>query len=976
MNFFKKKENESNTEKNSILKNIVRVLNITILSFLMFFFAIGGIFATTFVDIMKEAPVVDASRMNELMSQSSVILDRDDQLVEKIESEETRTIVDLEVIPKHLIDAFISIEDARFYSHKGVDPIGITKSLLEAVSGDGLRGGSTIAQQLARNMYLSNERKIERKLKEAYLAIKITDAIGREKVMEAYLNRVFLGQHSYGVQAASQNYFSKDVGELTIAESALLASIVQSPTNFSLYKTIKPEHLPENATVLSDLNISGQVYKAVYNPKVLNRQKYVLKRMYDLNKITKEQYDEALKEDISKAVKPNRGSESPVSTYFTELVKNQVVTKLMEKYGYTKEEAWTKLINGGFTIHSTMDQKIQKNIENLFENFNTVLNAPKHGKNPSYVSWSKDKNGNILSESERVIYFKKGNLINSENQIIIDKDTFTINEDKSVTIKSPKISIYNEVLSISSFYTVNDSNNLVTHQIGNFSLPEERVKVENPRSFTLDPQLFEEYEDFYKLDDSGNMLLNSKYFQIDEVGTLQPQSSTVVIEQNTGQIIAIVGGRETTGRPLNRAFRTPRQPGSTIKPLSVYSPALENGYTAATPIDDVPHYNEKKELWPKNWYNGYRGIQSFRDSLVQSINVNAVKVLEDIGLEKSKEYLGKFGIINTKNELADTFVTKSEDLDHNDENLASMALGALTNGVTNLKMTAGFAAIANSGTYKEPISFTKVVDSTGKVILESVQHEEQVISKENAFIMTSILSDVPKVLARNTLHPNIATAGKTGTTTDVQDSWFIGFSPYYTIGTWVGFDNPNIKISQDINLAATMWGKINKIVLEGKESKQFEVKTDNIIQVWVTKKSGKLATDASENNIHEFFVKGTEPKERDDSYVTVKIDKRNGKLAHEGTPLEFVEEKTFFKRPIPYNPAEHGGLIPQDFGEAPPTEVSEIVDEIITTPTDPNADPNADPNNTVTDPNSTNETNTNKPNDNNNNNSTSTNNSN
>lgn len=952
MNFFKKKENEYKSH-NNVFKNILRVFNIIILSFLMIFFAIGGIFATTFVDIIKESPVIDASRMNELMSQSSTILDRDEELVEKIESEETRTIVDLDVIPNHLIDAFISIEDARFYSHKGVDPIGITKSLIEAASGKSLRGGSTIAQQLARNMYLSNERKLERKLKEAYLAIKITDAIGREKVMEAYLNRVFLGQHSYGVQAASQNYFSKDVGELTIAESALLASIVQSPTNFSLYKTIKPEHLPEDATVLSDLTISGQVYKAVYNPKVLDRQKYVLKRMYDLKKITKDQYEDAINEDISQAIKPNRGTESPVSTYFTELVKSQVVEKLIEKYGYTREEAWTKLINGGLTIHSTMDKRIQKNIENLFENFNTVLNAPKHGKSPSYVSWSRDDNNNILSESNNVIYFAKKNLLNSDNQIIIDKNSFTINEDKSISIKSPKISVYNEVLSISSFYTVNNDNNLVTHQIGNFSLPEERVKVENPRSFTLDSRLFEEYEDFYKIDDNGNLLLNSKYFEIDEVGTLQPQSSTVVIEQSTGQIIAIVGGRETKGRPLNRAFRTPRQPGSTIKPIAVYAPALENGYTAATPIDDVPHYNEKKELWPKNWYNGYRGIQSFRDSLVQSINVNAVKVLEDIGIEKSKEYLGKFGIINTKNELSDTFITKSENVDHNDENLASMALGSLTDGVTNLKMTAAFATIANYGNYKEPISFTKVVDSTGKVILESVQHEEQVISKENAFIMISILSDVPKVLVKNTLHPTIATAGKTGTTSDVQDSWFIGFSPYYTIGTWVGFDNPNIKISQDINLASTMWGRINKIVLQEKEAKQFELETENIIQVWVSKKSGKLATGKSSNNINEFFVKGTEPKEYDNSFITVKIDKRNGKLAHDRTPAQYIELRTYFVRPIPYNPAEHGGIIPQDYGQYPPTEVSELVEDepVIPDPntsTEPN---NQDSNSNATEPN-------------------------
>ena len=359
-------QSKNKKDKESPLKPILRILSITILAILMIGAGITGIFATTFVDIMKDAPVVDTSNMNDLMIQSSKILDRDGNVVEKIENLENRTIVKLSDVPQHLIDAFISIEDERFYSHNGVDPIGIAKSLLDTARGR-LRGGSTIAQQLARNMYLSNEKKIERKLKEAYLAIKITDSIKREGVLEAYLNRVFLGQHSYGVQSASQGYFSKDVKDLTIAESALLAAIVQSPTNYSLYKTIKPEDVSDEASVIKDLNIGGQIYKAVYNPKVLDRQKYVLKKMYELKKITKEQYEEAINEDVFAAIKPNKGFEREVSTYFTEYVKYQVAEKLMKKYNYSKEDAWDKIYNGGLTIHSTMDQNIQKKLENLYK---------------------------------------------------------------------------------------------------------------------------------------------------------------------------------------------------------------------------------------------------------------------------------------------------------------------------------------------------------------------------------------------------------------------------------------------------------------------------------------------------------------------------------------------------------------------------------------------------------------------------------
>lgn len=928
MGFFKNKEIKTKgNKKDTISKKILTGINIIILSIFMFGAGITGILATTFVDVIKDSPVVDASKMNELMVQSSVILDRDGNTVEKIENLENRTLVELKDIPKHLIDAFVSIEDERFYKHNGVDPIGISKSFIDTVFLGRVRGGSTIAQQLAKNMYLSSERKIERKLKEAYLALKITDSIKRDGVLEAYLNRVFLGQHAYGVQAASQVYFSKDVKDLTIPESALLAAIVQSPTNFSLYKTIKPENVSEDSVVISDLSISGQVYKAVYNPKVLDRQKYVLKKMYELKKITKEEYEQAVSYDVLESIKPNKGFERSVSTYFTELVKTQVAEKLMNKYNYSKEEAWDKIYNGGLTIHSTMDQNVQKSIEDIYENLANVLNMPKYGNTPSYAGWTRDNYGNILSKNKNIIYYAKNNLLTSENEIIIPNGEYSVSEDGSLNIQSDRISIYENVITPANFYTVNENNNLVTHGIGNFAVSDDLAKVDNAHSFTLSSELLKSYQDFYKIDDNNNLCLNSKYFQIDEEGTLQPQSSSVVIDHTTGQIIAIVGGRETKGNPVNRAYRIPRQPGSTIKPLAVYIPALDNGYTAATAIDDVPHYNEKHELWPKNWYNGYRGLQSLRNSVVQSINVNSVKTLEKIGIEKSEEYLTKFNIINKSNPLADTFISKSENIDANDENLASLALGAMTKGVTNLKMTAAFSAIANKGTYIEPISFTKVTDSTGKVVLQAKQDTQKVTSVENAFIMQSILSDVPKVLVPQTKIKDIDTAGKTGTTENVQDSWFIGFSPYYTVGTWVGFDNVNIKINQDINLGATLWGVINKTILKDKEAKKFDNPPSDIIQKYVSAKTGLLMAPGVKGGINEYFVKGTEPKDFDKSSVTVKIDKRNGKLATDSTPEEFIEERTYFVRPGGFVPGSDG-ILPEDYNsEKPPTEQSDINDD-------------------------------------------------
>ena len=271
----------------------------------------------------------------------------------------------------------------------------------------------------------------EKKLVRVYLPLKpmeISEAI----LQLEYLNRVFLGQHSYGVQSASQGYFSKDVKDLTIAESALLAAIVQSPSNYSLYKTIKPENVNDESSVIKDLNINGQVYKAVYNPKVLDRQKYVLKKMYQLKKITKEEYEEALKEDVFAAIKPNKGFEREVSTYFTEYVKYQVAEKLMKKYNYTKEEAWNKIYNGGLTIHSTMDQTIQKNIEKLYSDFANVMKAPKRG-NPAFASFKRDRSNNITDAKGKTILYKKSNILDEDNNIII----FLIFDIGSFDINSP-----------------------------------------------------------------------------------------------------------------------------------------------------------------------------------------------------------------------------------------------------------------------------------------------------------------------------------------------------------------------------------------------------------------------------------------------------------------------------------------------------------------------------------------------------------
>src|SRR5699024_4361332 len=227
-------------------------------------------------------------------------------------------------------------------------------------------------------------------------------------------------------------------------------------------------------------------------------------------------------------------------------------------------------------------------------------------------------------------------------------------------------------------------------------------------------------------DDNGNLLINEKYFFRSKDGVVQPQSATVIMDYRTGQIKSLVGGRDIEGsRMLNRATVSQRQPGSTIKPIAVYLPALDNGFTAASAIDDIPHYNGRGELWPTNWNKSYGGLTTLRKSVEQSVNVNSVKTVEAIGIETSMEYLSRMGIIDKENQDKNNFITREQDPVNNDENLSALGLGGMTKGLTPLEMTAAFGAIANDGTYLEPTSYTKVLDKDGNVLLENIPKETE-----------------------------------------------------------------------------------------------------------------------------------------------------------------------------------------------------------------------------------------------------------
>lgn len=923
---------EENKKKTKSRKK--KGFKIFILVLLMIAIIGAGVLGGIVLAIAKDAPEINTQNIDSLLNQTSYIYDQDGNLLEKIQSSENeyRAIVKIDDIPKHLKDAFIAIEDERFEDHIGIDFIGIAKSAIDNIkAGEIVRGGSTITQQLARNLYLTLDQTWTRKIQEAYLALQLEKELTKDQILEAYLNRIFLGQGAYGVQAAAQTYFSKDVQDLTIAESAVIAGIVQSPSRYSLYKTIRPEDFDsEKYTEVGQVDILGEKYIAVFNQKALDRQKVVLAKMYELGKITEEEYNTALNEDIKSKVKPGQRKVQGISSYFNDLVKTQVIDALVNELGYTQEQAESELYTGGLKIYSTMDLKLQQKLEEIYNNFtNVLLGNTQNAKGPVLVNWKRDSAGNILDENNSIIYYSKDNLLNDESNLIIENGTYQL-ADNNLTIKSKKLSVYNNVIDIDDYYTIDENKNLVTHSVGSLSISEDGFTIGDDKSITINSKFLNDNPEFYTIDEAGNLIINNKYFYIHEDGIVQPQSATVIYDYRTGQIKALVGGRDVEGsRILNRATSSPRQPGSTIKPLAVYLPALDNGYTAATTIDDVPFYVNGNR-WPNNWYTGYRGIHTLRKAVEQSVNVISVKTLQSIGIKTSMEYLSRMGIIDKENPGNDNFISSAENSSSNDENLSALGLGGMTKGLTPLEMTAAYGSIANDGVYIKPLAFTKVLDKDGQVLIDNTPKKNTVVSPQIAYIMKDILrTTVTNGIAGKAQIPNMATAGKTGTTQDQADAWFIGFTPYYAAGVWIGNDSPQIKLNKSSSLAAELWRIIMSTVHEGLEPADFE-KPSDIISVDICTQSGKLATELCSRDPRgstiksELFVKGTQPTEFCDAHVELDIDITTNKIANEYCPKENVQKRVFVKRAQPYNPAENNGIVPSDYQYSAPTQTCDV----------------------------------------------------
>lgn len=723
-----------------------------------------------------------------------------------------------EELPQDLIDAFVAIEDSRFWTHNGIDLRSIARAAKGVISNDYAGGGSTITQQLIKNnifaggMESSFGAMLERKLQEQYLAVQLEENSGMSKeetkkvIITNYLNTINLGNNTLGVKVAARRYFNKEVSDLTLSECAVLASITKNPSRLN--------------------PVSGAEANA-------ERRKIVLQYMFDQGYIEKSELEEALADDVyariqnvDSAIRENTSYYS----YFTDELIEQVLAALVEKLGCSENQASNLLYSGGLQIYTTQDPELQAIVDE-------EVNNP---DNYSVAKYSVEYRLSVTHGDGTTEHFSEENLKSFHKNVLGD---------------SSYEGLYN-------------------------SKEEAQAAIDQYKEWLLK-------EDDEIIGERQNMIL-------------QPQTSFVLMDQHTGEVKALSGGRgeKTASLTLNRASNVYRQPGSAFKVLTVFAPALDTcGATLGTVYYDSTYTVGTKTF--RNWWNsgyGFTGYSSIREGIIYSMNIVAVRCLmETVTPQLGIEYAENMGISSlTKSDLG-----------------AATALGGITKGVSNLEMTAAYAAIANDGVYTKPRFFTKILDHNGKVLIDNEPETKQVLKDSTAFLLTDAMSESlksnrkftrPGVSINSTSTRSALTgmsaAGKSGTTTANNDIWFVGYTPYYTAGIWGGCDNNQKLKHGNVNNGGTsfhkdIWRNIMNRVHEGMSDPGFTV-PDSVETAQICRKSGKQAVpgvcsaDPRGNAVYtEYFAKGTAPTEVCDKHVAVTVCADSGMR-----PTAFCPNKT------------------------------------------------------------------------------------
>ncbi len=633
------------------------------------------------VEVFSGLPTKDELRTLGDLTQSTTIYDVNDQKIFTIPTE-YRIEIPLARVSKNLSNAVVAVEDARFFEHGGVDGIRIVGAIIEDLrERRKAEGASTITQQLARSGFLSRDKTLRRKVREAILATRLERLYTKDEILEMYLNKVYFGDGLYGAEAAAQGYFGKPASDLDLAEGALIAGLVQAPSGFN--PTVHPE-------------------------KAVERRNLVLKLMLENKLIDRPSFDQASAEPL--ALRDTLRRDDPVGAHF----KEQVRRELVERFGKRR------VYEDHLKVYSTIDPKMQRAAEEAVVGTLRELDA-----------------------------------------------------------------------------------------------------------------------------------------KVSRAGKDPLEAALVVLDTATGEVRALVGGRETTGIGLNRAWQSKRQPGSAFKPF-VYAAAIESGYSPSSVLTQLDKPVETyKGMWLPEDEHSSAAEMTIRTALRTSSNRAAVQMLEDLGLDRVVHEAERFGVGAVPN-------------------VPSLALGA--GEVTLASMTAAYGAFARGGVVRSPMFIRRIEDQDGAALFVAEHKETRAVSETTAFLMASMLADVIDAGTANKARAmgfTLPAAGKTGTTNDFVDAWFIGFTPKLVAGVWMGFDQPRTIMKNGFagQLAVPLWTRFMKVATEGDPPTKFEPPA-GVVAVQVCRISGMLPVPGCKNagtmNMRgevsyknmvytDYFLRGSEP---------------------------------------------------------------------------------------------------------------------
>ncbi|HAT4471836.1 TPA: penicillin-binding protein 1A [Legionella pneumophila] len=724
--------------------------------------------------------------------------------------EKKRIPVTYDEIPPTLIHALIATEDQRFFEHPGVDVMGLGRAAVSMLkTGTKSQGGSTITMQVARNFFLSRKKTFLRKFNEIMLAIKIDRELSKEKILELYLNRVYLGNRAYGVGAAAMVYFGKSLKDLNLAELAMIAGLPQAPS------TQNP----------------------IANPLAAKKRRdHVLERLLEEHYINEEQYQNAVNQPITAKY---HGTNIKVKVpYVAEMIRQS----LYDNFG---PEAYTK----GYKVYTTIDGKLQNTANEVVEK-NLIAYDHRHGyRGPIANIGEKDSQSPKIRQKYLRQYPELNTLIPAVVTEVREKEaTAALQNGQIIIIPWEGMSWARPALKRGGW-------------VGKSPTKAQQVVA------------------------AGDIIYvhpTEKSWQLAQIP--EAESAMVAMNPKNGAIEVLVGGFNFSKSKFNRATQSSRQPGSSFKPF-VYAAALNNGYNLATLINDAPIVVDdpsQPNLWrPHNVNLKFNGPTRLKQALVQSKNLVSIRILDDIGIDYTIDFLTRFGF--NKKSLPRAL---------------SLALGSLS--ISPMDLTTAYAVFANGGYKVEPYLIDHITDADGKILLQAKPSvvcdpcdkdkvdastlAPRVISEDIAFLMNTALRDViqhgtgraARVLNRQDI------AGKTGTTNDQVDAWFAGFNPNLVVTTWIGFDNPKSLHEYAANLALPLWIDFMKVALKDKPETELK-QPENVIAVRIDPVSGLLAKPNQENGIIEYFRQNEVPSEEDQGPV---YNAHNDKQEEELAPVE------------------------------------------------------------------------------------------